>query len=292
MKTFGFHFKNNSWTGTDELPADAALCQIALVFGDRILLDHTNVLPEVKKHLPLADVVICSTSGEIYKNDVHDESIVVTGIYLEHTALAYSVGNISAFSNSYELGKYVAEKLDRQGLSYVLLLSDGNLVNGTELTEAVKNALDNEVTVTGGLAGDAARFEKTIVGLNEDIKEGNVVLVGFYGDRIKIGYGLKGGWEEFGPERKITAAESNVLTEIDNISALDLYKKYLGKYAEELPGSALLFPLSIKAKEDDVPVVRTILKINEAAKSMTFAGDMPVGARVRFQDHHQTMDQR
>ena len=73
MKTFGFHFKNNSWTGTDELPADAALCQIALVFGDRILLDHTNVLPEVKKHLPLADVVICSTSGEIYKNDVHDE---------------------------------------------------------------------------------------------------------------------------------------------------------------------------------------------------------------------------
>ena len=31
-----------------------------------------------------------------------------------------------------------------------------------------------------------------------------------------------------------------------------------------------------------MPVVRTILKINEAAKSMTFAGDMPVGARVRF----------
>lgn len=282
MKTFGFHFKNNSWTGCNDLPADAALCQFALVFGERMLLERTDINHEVKKYFPSANVVICSTSGEIYDNDVHDDSIVVTGLYFEHTALAYSVANINAFNNSYELGKHAAENLDKNGLSYVLLLSDGNLVNGTELTEAVKHALDNKVIVTGGLAGDAARFEKTIVGLNENIKEGNVVLVGFYGDRIKIGYGLKGGWEEFGPERRITAAEANVLTEIDNISALDLYKKYLGKYAEELPGSALLFPLSIKAKEDEVPVVRTILKINEAAKSMTFAGDMPVGARVRF----------
>lgn len=282
MKTFGFHFKNNSWTGCNDLPADAALCQFALVFGERMLLERTDINQEVKKYFPSANVVICSTSGEIYNSDVHDDSIVVTGLYFEHTALAYSVANISAFNNSYELGKHAAANLDKNGLSYVLLLSDGNLVNGTELTEAVKHALDNKVIVTGGLAGDASRFEKTIVGLNENIKEGNVVLVGFYGDRVKIGYGLKGGWEEFGPERRITSAEANVLTEIDNISALDLYKKYLGKYAEELPGSALLFPLSIKAKEDEVPVVRTILKINEAAKSMTFAGDMPVGARVRF----------
>lgn len=282
MKSFCCHYKNSSWVGCDKLPAEAKACQIALVFGERVLLEQTDVMQEVKKYFPSADVVTCSTSGEIYDNTVHDDSIVVTGIYLEHTKLAYSLVNIDSFTNSYDLGKYAAEKLDKNGLCYVMLLSDGNLVNGTELTEAVKDGLDNKITVTGGLAGDAARFEKTLVGLNADIKEGNVVLVGFYGNRLKVGYGLKGGWEEFGPERIITSSDANVLREIDNVSALDLYKKYLGKYADELPGSALLFPLAIKIKEDEAPVVRTILKINEVSKSMTFAGDMPVGARVRF----------
>jgi hypothetical protein len=69
---------------------------------------------------------------------------------------------------------------------------------------------------------------------------------------------------------------------IGDKAALDIYKEYLGKYAEELPGAALLFPLSMRITEDDEPVVRTILSIDETNKSMTFAGDMPKGALVRF----------
>jgi hypothetical protein len=56
----------------------------------------------------------------------------------------------------------------------------------------------------------------------------------------------------------------------------------LGKYADELPGSALLFPLSIKLSDNQEPIVRTILSINEKNRLMTFAGDMPKGSKVRF----------
>ena len=80
----------------------------------------------------------------------------------------------------------------------------------------------------------------------------------------------------------ITRAEGNVLYELDGQSALSLYKKYLGDLAAELPGSALLFPLSIRTEDGGTSVVRTILSVNDADESMTFAGDMPVGAYARL----------
>jgi hypothetical protein len=56
----------------------------------------------------------------------------------------------------------------------------------------------------------------------------------------------------------------------------------LGKYAEELPSSALLFPLSIKLSDSQDPIVRTILSIDNENESITFAGDIPEGSKIRF----------
>ena len=43
----------------------------------------------------------------------------------------------------------------------------------------------------------------------------------------------------------------NILYKIGDKAALDIYKEYLGKYADQLPGAALLFPLSMRITEDD-----------------------------------------
>jgi hypothetical protein len=61
-----------------------------------------------------------------------------------------------------------------------------------------------------------------------------------------------------------------------------LYKKYLGEHAKGLPATGLLFPLSVRAKQGEIPVVRTILAVDEQRQSMTFAGDVPEGAHARF----------
>jgi len=68
---------------------------------------------------------------------------------------------------------------------------------------------------------------------------------------------------------------------LDHKNALDLYKEYLGPYSAELPASALLFPLSIKLN-DNSNLVRTILTIDEDKKTMTFAGNIPEGSKVRL----------
>jgi hypothetical protein len=80
----------------------------------------------------------------------------------------------------------------------------------------------------------------------------------------------------------VTRAEHNTLFELDGQSALQLYKKYLGDQAAQLPGSALRFPLCVTPAGSEHTVVRTILSIDEKAEGMVFAGDIPLGARVRF----------
>jgi len=117
---------------------------------------------------------------------------------------------------------------------------------------------------------------------NEGVKSDHVAIVGFYGDHLRVGYGSLGGWDPFGPERVVTRSKDNILYELDGQSALDLYKKYLGEHAQKLPASGLLFPLTIRGSNHDEWVVRTILGVNEADHSMTFAGDIPQNTHARL----------
>jgi len=72
-----------------------------------------------------------------------------------------------------------------------------------------------------------------------------------------------------------------VLYELDGGSALALYKEYLGPHAADLPASGLLFPLDL-ILADGTRLVRTILGVDETAGSLTFAGDVPEGARAQL----------
>ena len=128
-----------------------------------------------------------------------------------------------------------------------------------------------EVVVTGGLAGDGTDFARTFVVAGETVDSGIAAAVGLYGDRLRVGCASLGGWDPFGPERTVTRARGNVLYELDGQSALGIYTKYLGAHAAALPASALLFPLAIRVPGQD-PVVRTVLSVDEAQQSMTFAG--------------------
>lgn len=255
---------------------------LVLVFGKRELLEKKEYFGEIKNFYPEADILFASTSGEIVDDSVSDESIAVTAIEFEKTKLKFAELKINENLNSFQAGSLLAKELNDEELIHVFLVSDGQNVNGSKLVEGLNDSLPNQVTVTGGLAGDGTGFQKTVVGLNRIPEENIIAAVGFYGKELKIGYGSVGGWDTFGPQRKITRSEGNILYELDGQSALDLYKIYLGDLAEKLPASALHFPLSLQIENEEKSVVRTILSVNEKDKSMIFAGDMPEGSYTRF----------
>ena len=160
------------------------------------------------------------------------------------------------------------------------MLADGHQLNGTELVNGLQANLPDNVLISGGLAGDGTNFSETVVWHNDNSNTGNILVIGFYGEQLKFSHGCIGGWSAFGPDRTITKSASNVLYELDNQPALELYKKYLGPYAEQMPSSALLFPLVLK--NGDKYITRTILNINETDGSMVFAGDVPEGSVVQL----------
>jgi hypothetical protein len=70
--------------------------------------------------------------------------------------------------------------------------------------------------------------------------------------------------------------------EIDNHSAIELYKIYLGPYIDDRTNSTLLFPFSVKLPGSNMPMARSILEINYLEDCMIFTGDVPEGSTVRF----------
>jgi hypothetical protein len=252
---------------------------LVLVFAAPELGDRPELFSMLKHHFRKGIVVGCSTAGEIAGVQLADHSLSMAVIHFAGTDLRLASAEVRHPDDSCAAARDLARQLSTPDLRAVLVLSDGLRVNGSELARGFTGALPPGVAVTGGLAADGSRFERTWVIADGAVADGVVTAVGLYGDAIQIGHGSRGGWDVFGPERVVTRARSNVLYELDGKPALELYKRYLGDRVSELPASALLFPLAVRIA--DAPgIVRTILGVNEDEQSMTFAGDIPEGAKA------------
>jgi hypothetical protein len=274
--------KSKGWEVLNSNNFDAASCNLVLAFGSTEILTDNSVYQGIKNEYQNADILINSTAGEIYDTQVNDDSISLTAICFEKTKIKTSVIQISNEKSSFEAGRSLALGLDPVDLKNVLVISDGQMVNGSDLVLGLQNFLPKGTIITGGLAGDGSRFKTTLVGLNEQPIEGRIAVIGFYGGNLSVTYGSVGGWDSFGPERLITKSEGNILYELDGKPVLDIYKMYLGDYAKDLPGSGLLFPLSVRPENSEESVVRTILGMDEEKRSLTFAGNMVKGNYARL----------
>jgi hypothetical protein len=256
--------------------------QEVLIFVFGTIESNDQWFGSLKAAYPNSHIVSCSSSESIVGVSLFENSIGYTAIQFEKTPFRVNQHKIDNPSNVFEEGKKLVEPLIAPDLQCVLLFSDGKSINGSGLISGVNSAINQNVLVTGGMASDGAQFVSTLVGYNELPENNKLVAIGLYGDAISVGYGSKGGWEAFGPKRLVTKSERNVLYELDGNNALELYKKYLGDMANDLPGSALLFPLALHKKNVANYLVRTVLDVSESEPSMVFAGDIPEGSLVQL----------
>ncbi|MES2154385.1 MAG: FIST N-terminal domain-containing protein [bacterium] len=263
-------------------PREAALKpNLVLVFGSPSAMSRDGAFEELRRLYPDAHLVGCSTAGEIAGTHVMDDSLVATAVRFKKAHVEVARVNLRDGQSNEDLGAALATKLPKDGLAHVLVFSDGTHVNGSSLVKGMLAKLPAGVQVTGGLAGDGARFQQTFVMADARAADRSVTAIGFYGADLHIGYGSLGGWDSFGPIRMVTKSKGNVLYELDGQPALTLYKRYLGEHAAALPAAGLLFPLNITSNGGP-SLTRTILAVDEAAQTMTFAGDIPQGSRAQL----------
>lgn len=254
---------------------------LIVVFGsskEELITEPLNLLFSA---FPQSTLMGASSAGEIIQEELFEEALVVAVMQFHSTRIHQVTQAINDKHDSFEEGAAIARELLADDLRGVFVLADGLQVNGSRLTHGINSVLSGEVTVTGGLAADDDRFKKTWVLVEGQVKSGFITAVGLYGNAIHIGHGSRGGWDPLGIERRVTRSKNNILYELDNQPALEIYKRYLGQKAKELPASGLLFPLELKSDSNtQESKVRTILAVDEKEQSITFAGDIPEGSYV------------
>jgi len=256
---------------------------LVIVFGAIGWFSNAGFLDALATAFPKAHRVGCSTAGEITNEGVFDASAVVTGIRFEHSTIREAVTTLTGMDDSQAAGERLAHQLKSPDLRGVLLLGPGVNINGSALLRGMASLLDPSLPITGGLAGDGGAFRQTFSLSTSTTSDQQLVAIGFCGDHFRMAHGSFGGWQPFGPARKVTRCAGNVLYELDGEPALAVYKRYLGEHAKGLPASGLLFPFLMASGPDvEKGLIRTILGVDEAAGSLTLAGEIDADGYLKL----------
>ena len=256
--------------------------QLVLVFAAPGRLDEALVAG-LKASAPEALLVGCTTCGEVSGGGVERGSVVVTAVHFDAPGLHGASTDLAGMDDSRDAGRRLGAALARPGLHGVLVFGPGVAIDGSALVAGLAETLGPAVPISGGLAGDEGAFVRTEVLYDGRISDHLVAAVAFDGPRTLLAHGSFGGWQPFGHARRVTRCEGNVLYELDGAPALEVYRKYLGDHASELPASGLLFPFAmLDAQADQTGLIRTILGVDAERGSLVLAGGVADDGFVRL----------
>ena len=256
---------------------------LVLIFGAVPHFADAQLAANLREACPQTVFLGCSTAGEITGEGVDDGTCTLTAVSFDRTTLKQGSTRLQGMNDSFAAGERLGRQLAADNLRAVLVFGPGVQINGSALVNGMSQVLGDGVPITGGLAGDGGAFQQTFTLGSDGVTDNAVVAVGFCGDDLRFAHGSFGGWEAFGPARKVTRCAGNVLYELDGEPALEVYKRYLGEHARDLPASGLLFPFAMLGEDHNaLGLIRTILAVDEAAGSLTLAGEIDVDGYLRL----------
>lgn len=284
MKIQHNNLSKKKWLNSFDLTLDSKNTVI-LIFSQLTILEIQPYIDKIANDYPLSLITGCSTAGQILNGKLLDSKILVTVVKFDKSRLEYFSCKIEESHESFTKGMELAQKFSSTPtINNILIFSKGHKINGSQLIDGINTVIDEGTLISGGLAGDDDRFEKTWI-INQDKQACDNCIAGLaiFGDKINSNSASQGGWDMIGIDRKVTKSNDNILYELNHKPALEIYKQYLGEYSNNLPSSGLLFPLAIIDKYDHrLNKVRTILEVDHDENSITFAGDIPTGSMVRL----------
>ncbi|MBL0938277.1 MAG: FIST C-terminal domain-containing protein [Gemmatimonadaceae bacterium] len=268
-----------------ELPLSGRNDQLVLMFGPTRFTGTSH--EDLRRHFPMAEIVYVSGGGQMYADATAElaesDDVVLAALQFDDvTVHARAVYDVTRTSSVESASRLAASFPPLPEGSHLFVFTEGIDVRGDRFIHTLREHFPSGISISGGLASNGLALTDSVVGLNGPATRNTAVAVAVYGPRVRIACAVAQGWTAFGPTRRVTNSEGSLLTRLDDEPALGLYRRYLGPFAEELPGSALLFPLAVNAPGSRHDVVRSILGVNDNDGTMAFAGDVPVNSTARL----------
>jgi hypothetical protein len=168
------------------------------------------------------------------------------------------------------------------------LIAGSNLETDAEaLLNGFEDVIGKHVNVYGGMAGDDKQFTDQYVFTNGKCSNRGIVALVLNEDKLKIKGKATCGWKPMGTAKTVTKSEGNIVYSIENISPLELTKKYSGldnlTSENAMAGIeiATSFPFQLQREKGD-PVMRPGLVVNWEDGSFICSGSVPQGSKIKF----------
>jgi len=283
MKNFTFNFTNiielNKELHEDVVDSTKTLIQL---FSSSTSIKDIKILQEYfRTNFPKSIFIATTTDGTIDGSEVYvNTKNVVSFTIFENTHLQSALLKHTSYKHdSYEIGKAIAEELKAEETKVIISFADGINTNGEEYVNGI-SSIAPDIILSGGLAADNGEMSQTYIFDKNEVCSNGVIGVSLSNKDLNVATSYTFDWMPIGKEMKVTKAIKNRVYEIDGISAVNIYAKYMGEELSlQLPQVGIEFPLIFQ--RDGVSVGRAVLLKHDDG-SLTFAGNINEGDSVRF----------
>lgn len=241
--------------------------------------DHSVMLDQINKAFPNIELIGCTTNGELSSEGAFlEDSVVLICLASDSIEMAVGLGKnlaadpVAATRHAVEGAQAKLSGDPQLCITYYESLTTSANVVLTSL----KGQFDQPMPIFGGTAAGPWMQQKTRQFYMNEVLNDAIPLLLFSGD-VLFSFGVATGWKPFGRQHTVTKVDYNVVYEIDDQSAVELYRSYLGSH-ERISAE---FPLAVFEKNMEGFYLRAPLLV-ENDGSLQFAGDIPEGATVQL----------
>jgi len=260
--------------GIDQAPN--VLVQVFMGICDKAQIG--KVQQAIKRAMPQAKVVGASTACEILQGQITSNACIFAISVFEKTRVSTCLVPHEGTSH-FNSGQQLALQLFQSDTKVLILFGDGLNTNGEEVIQGI-DAVDQDVVVAGGLAGDNDQLVQTFVFTESKSSDCGIVGAALHNSKLCVYTDYNFDWEPLGRPLKITAGSRNHIYTIENLTAVDAFGKYLGEeFAQGLPHTGQEYPLM--AEREGSIISRPIIGLLDNG-GMVVNANMRVGETVRF----------
>jgi len=220
--------------------------------------------------LPHAICIGTTTDGEINNASVSTHRTIIAVSTFECTSLKTAY---ETHTDAFCCGKNLATQLITPKTKLLILFCDGTAINAEEFLKGVES-LNASIPICGGMAGDNGAFVQTCISSQTTVLERGVVGVSLNSDCLDISTDFKFDWKTIGLEHTIERVEGNRIYQIDQITPVEFYEKYLGSHISQTE-----FPLIIE--KNGIARARAVIRKHEDG-SVCCSGNFTQGDKVRI----------
>ena len=165
-----------------------------------------------------------------------------------------------------------------------IIFSAGLLEDSPGFILGLQERLGKSFPLVGGCASDNFAFKKTFIYFNQEQLLDSVAAL-LLGGKLNFGIGTKHGWKPLGKPRQATKAAANIVYEIDDKPAVNIYEEYfaldLAGLKKELKRISILYPIGIYLPGEEEYLLRNLVAVHDDG-SLVFQDAIPQGAQIRL----------